>query len=372
MEKTVRILHILQRMEAGGTQALLMNLYRNIDRTKIQFDFLVEYPDKQFYDDEILSMGGRIFYSNVRNDKNIFRFQKQLGDILRKYKYQIVHVHAFTIGYFCLRTAHKCGVPVRIAHSHNNETVRDSKYLLKRIMQKLYPIYATDLFACSKEAGKYLFHSKKFHVLNNAIDSSKFTANPAVRDDVRKELRIGDRIAVGHVGRFHAQKNHDFLLDVFAGFKKKHSNSVLILVGSGDLENQIREKISALGLDDSVMLLGNRKDMNRIYQAMDIFLLPSLFEGLGIVAVEAQAAGIPVIASDGVSLDAKVSPLIHYVKLSRGASEWSEAAEKALKSEYCHKNMQKYIIKSGFDVKSTAGFLQNFYIKKSGMKQGEV
>ncbi len=355
-------------MEAGGTQALLMNLYRNIDRSKIQFDFLVEYPDKQFYDDEILSMGGKIFYSNVRNDKNIFKFQKQLENIIRKYKYKTIHVHAFTIGYFCLRTAYKCNVPVRIAHSHNNETVHDAKYLLKRIMQKIYPIYATDLFACSKEAGKYLFHSKKFIVLNNAIDSSKFIADNAVRNDIKKELNLENKIVVGHVGRFHSQKNHSFVLDVFSEFKKKHDNAVLILVGSGELEKQIREKISDLGLKDSVMLLGNRKDMNRIYQAMDIFILPSLFEGLGIVAIEAQASGIPVIASDGVSLDAKVSPLIHYVKLDKGASVWSKACEKALSSEYCHKNMQKYIVKSGFDVKSTAGFLQNFYIKKSGIK----
>ena len=142
MNQPIRVLHVLQRMEAGGTQALLMNIYRNIDRNKVQFDFLVEYPNKQFYDSEIISLGGRVYYTNVRKDKNIFKFQKVLKNIIDENKYKIIHVHTYSIGYFVLKTAKKCGVPVRIAHSHNNETVHDSKYFLKLFMQKLYTIYA--------------------------------------------------------------------------------------------------------------------------------------------------------------------------------------------------------------------------------------
>ena len=158
MGEVIRVLHILQRMEAGGTQALLMNIYRNIDRNKLQFDFLVEYPEKQFYDDEICSLGGEIYYTSVREDFNIIKFQNQLTNILLENKnYKIVHMHTYSIGYFCLRIAEKCGVPVRIAHSHSNSMTQDYKKYIKYILQRLYTIHATDLFACSQDAGRYLF-----------------------------------------------------------------------------------------------------------------------------------------------------------------------------------------------------------------------
>lgn len=222
MSEPIRVLHILQRMEAGGTQALLMSIYRKIDRTKVQFDFLVEYPDEQFYDQEIKNLGGRIYYTNVRNDFNIPKFCKQLRQIFEENpKYRIVHVHTYSIGYFCLKTAQKAGVPVRIAHSHNNETVHDSKYAFKLIMQKLYTLHATDLFACSDEAGKYLFKNEPFQVLPNAIDSDKFIADDEVRKKIRMEFDLDDKLVIGHVGRFHPQKNHDFLIDIFSEIKKK-------------------------------------------------------------------------------------------------------------------------------------------------------
>ena len=158
MGEPIRVLHILQRMEAGGTQALLMNIYRKIDRTKVQFDFLVVYKEKQFYDDEIEKMGGHVYKLSFREDLNLPKFQKDLAVFFAQHhEYKIVHCHAYTIGYFCLKAAKKAGIPVRIAHSHNNETVHDIKYLPKLFMQRLFTLNATDLFACSNEAGKYLF-----------------------------------------------------------------------------------------------------------------------------------------------------------------------------------------------------------------------
>lgn len=366
MSEPIRVLHVLQRMEAAGTQALLMNLYRNIDRDKVQFDFLVEYPDKQFYDDEIIQLGGRIYYTSVRLDKNIIKFERQLKQILQEHpEYKVIHVHAFTIGYFVLRIAKKCGVPVRIAHSHNNETIHDSKYALKLIMQKLFSIHATDFFACSKEAGEYLFRNKKFHVLNNAIQSEKFIANVTVRNEVRKELHLGEHFTVGHVGRFHSQKNHFFLLSVFALLKKKCPDAKLLLVGTGDLESEIKKQVKTLSLEEDVLFLGNRKDMDRIYQAMDIFVLPSLFEGLGIVAVEAQSAGIPCVVSDGVSRNAALSPLICYMETNADESAFVDKILKHKDHELTHTNTQKYIIDAGFDVKMTAQEMQRFYLEKA-------
>lgn len=365
MEGPIRILHVLQRMEAGGTQALLMNLYRKIDKTKIQFDFLVEYPNKQFYDDEILKMGGKIFYTNIRNDFNIFKFQKTLKKVIMKNNYRIIHVHAYTIGFFALRVAKKCNVPVRIAHSHNNQTVKDRKYIMKKIMQKIYTIYATDLFACSEEAGRYLFKNKKFNILNNSIDSQKFIYKDDLRNKVRKNLGIkDDEFLVGHIGRLHAQKNHNFLLNVFVEIKKKIKKSKLLLIGDGPLEAEIRNKIKKLGIEQNVIMLKNRSDVNELYMAMDVFILPSLFEGLGIVAIEAQASGTPCLTADTLPLESNVSPLFKSLSLNESPDKWAEEAIKISESKYKHKNMQKYIENANYDVSKSARKMEKYYLEK--------
>ena len=310
MGEPIRVLHILQRMEAGGTQALLMNIYRKIDRTKVQFDFLVVYKEKQFYDDEIEKMGGHVYKLSFREDLNLPKFQKDLAVFFTQHhEYKIVHCHAYTIGYFCLKAAKKAGIPVRIAHSHSNAAVHDVKLPLKLIMQKLFTRYSTDLFACSEEAGKFAFKGKKFGIVQNAIDSQKFIADANIREEIRKALRVENKFVVGHVGRMQPEKNHDFLIDVFAELKKSKPDAELILVGTGPLEDKVKSKVVEKGLSDCVHFLGNRKDMNRIYQAMDVFVFPSLFEGLGIVAIEAQAAGVPIVCSEGLPPETDITPI---------------------------------------------------------------
>ena len=365
MNEPVRVLHILQRMEAGGTQALLMNIYRKIDRTKVQFDFLVEYPDKQFYDDEIKEFGGKVYYSTVRKDFNLPKFSNMLKKILMyEYPYKIVHMHTYSIGYFCLKVARQCGVPVRIAHSHNNETVHDIKYLPKLALQKIYTIYATDLFACSEEAGKYLFKDKPFHVLKNAIDSEKFIADEKIRKDIRRELGLEGRFVVGHVGRLHPQKNHEDLIDVFNEIKKRESNAEMILVGTGPLEEKIKSKVAEMRLSKSVYFLGNRKDMNRIFHAMDVFVFPSLFEGLGIVAIEAQAAGIPIVCSEGLPPETNITPIYRKLMLSDGAEKWADVAIEMALNPNAHANMQQYVIDAGFDMDATAKYMESYYLNQ--------
>lgn len=364
MKKPIRILHVLQRMEAGGTQALLMNIYRNIDREKVQFDFFVEYEEKQFYDDEILDMGGKIYYSNVRKDFNIFKFEKKLKEVIIENDYKIVHVHTYSIGYFALKTAKKCGVPVRIAHSHNNETVHDSKYYIKKVLQKLYTIYATDFFACSISAGKYLFKNRNFQVLNNSIDSGKFIFDSKKRESTRKELGIDDCLVVGNVGRLHPQKNQTFLLDIFNNIKNVNEKSKLIIIGSGPLEKELKEKVHKLNLDDDVIFLSNRKDMPELFQSMDIFILPSLFEGLGIVAIEAQAAGIPCLTSDMVPKETLITPLIKQKSLDDSPEIWAKEAIENAKNKFSKTNTQKDIIKNGYDIKDSAKKIEEFYFKK--------
>lgn len=365
MGEPIRVLHILQRMEAGGTQALLMNIYRKIDRTKVQFDFLVVYKEKQFYDDEIEKMGGHVYKLSFREDLNLPKFQKDLaGFFAQHHEYKIVHCHAYTIGYFCLKAAKKAGIPVRIAHSHSNAAVHDVKLPLKLIMQKLFTIYSTDLFACSEEAGKFAFKGKKFGIVQNAIDSQKFIADANIREKIRKALRVESKFVVGHVGRMQPEKNHDFLIDVFAEIKKKKSDAELILVGTGPLEEKVKSKVAEKGLSDCVHFLGNRKDMNRIYQAMDVFVFPSLFEGLGIVAIEAQAAGVPIVCSEGLPPETDITPIYRKLLLSDGEEKWANAALEMAQNPSAHTNTQKYVIDAGFDMDATAKYMENYYLDR--------
>lgn len=365
MGEPIRVLHILQRMEAGGTQALLMNIYRKIDRTKVQFDFLVVYKEKQFYDDEIEKMGGHIYKLSFREDLNLPKFQKELADFFAQHhEYQIVHCHAYTIGYFCLKAAKKAGIPVRIAHSHSNAAVHDVKLPLKLIMQKLFTIYSTDLFACSEEAGKFAFKAKKFGIVQNAIDSQKFIADANIREEIRKALRVENKFVVGHVGRMQPEKNHDFLIDVFAELKKSKPDAELILIGTGPLEDKVKGKVAEKGLSNCVHFLGNRKDMNRIYQAMDVFVFPSLFEGLGIVAIEAQAAGVPIVCSEGLPPETDITPIYRKLLLSDGAEKWANAALEMAQNPKAHTNMQKYIIDAGFDMDAIAKYMESYYLNR--------
>lgn len=362
MGEPIRVLHVLQRMEAGGTQALLMNIYRNIDRKKVQFDFLVEYSNKQFYDDEIKKLGGKIYYTTVKEDNNIIKFNKDVKKVLVENNYKIIHVHTYSIGYFVLKTAKKSGVPIRIAHSHNNATVHDYKYLLKLFMQKIYTIYANQLFACSEEAGKYLFKNKPFKVLKNAIDSEKFVYNNEISESIRKKLGIAENFVVGHVGRFHEQKNHMFLLEVFKEIKNKKGNAKLILIGTGPLETEIKKKVKKLNLENDVIFLGNISNVNELYQAMDVFILPSLFEGLGIVAIEAQAAGLPVVTSTGVAKDAIVTSNIVQISLDAPIEEWVNTICEIKVND---KNLVIDNIKNaGYDIEENAKKMQEFYIDK--------
>lgn len=367
MSEPIRVLHILQRMEAGGTQALLMNIYRKIDRSKIQFDFLVVYKEDQFYDEEIKQLGGNLYKMSFREDLNLFKFKQDLNLFFKKHKeYQIVHCHAYTFGYWCLKEAKRVGIQTRIVHSHSNGMTNDNKKIIKKIMQKLFLKYSTDYFACSEEAGRFLFGEKKFKILPNAIDSSKFIASDKIRKNIRNELMLSDKFVIGHVGRFQPEKNHFFLLEVFCEINKLKNNSILLLIGSGPLEKKVKIRAKELNIEDKVIFLQNRKDINRIYQAMDVFIFPSLYEGLGIVAIEAQASGIPIVCSDRIPKETNITPLYERLSLSKKAKEWAIESINISNHPFVHNDMSNYILESGFDLTLTVEMLQEFYDKCTG------
>lgn len=290
-EEPIRIAQIVGKWIGGGVEAVVMNYYRHLDHSKIQFDFICDDDSTNIPYDEIEKLGGKVIL--IPPYQKVFKYQRELRRVLRDGKYKIVHSHINTLSVFPLYAAKKVGVPVRIAHSHSTTNKKEwKKNLLKQVLRPFSKKYATNYMCCSELAGRWLFGDKaydegKVYLLNNAIDLDKFKYDKKIKDKKRKELGIKeDTIVIGHIGRFVAQKNHTFLIDIFNQFHKKEKNSILLLAGQGPLQEEIKNKVRELGLDDSVRFLGQRNDANELYQVFDVFLLPSLYEGLPVVGVK--------------------------------------------------------------------------------------
>jgi glycosyltransferase involved in cell wall biosynthesis len=278
-------------------------------------------------------------------------------------EYKIVHVHQDCLSSVILKVAKKCGVPVRIAHSHSGSQDKNLKYLIKLFYKQFIPAHATQLFACGKEAGEWMFGGAPFRVLNNAIDTTCYSYNTERHNSMRRELQIpDDAFVVGHVGRFNTVKNHTFLLDVFAKANAQNENLVLLLVGDGDLRAEMEQKAATLGISDRVIFTGVRSDVPDLMQAMDCFVFPSLYEGLGIVAVEAQAAGLPCLVSDGVPVECVKTDLVKHIPLSASTTQW---AEEILKTQrISRRNTKDQIVQAGYDIEANAQWLQNYYLEQ--------
>lgn len=302
MKKPIRIAQIIDVMDNGGIESVVMNYYRNIDRSKYQFDFITSIDSSLPQKEEIESLGGKIYLTPRYT--SLFKYNKALKKIFKENDYSIVHCHMGALSLFPLRIAKKCGIKSRICHAHSTSSKKEWKRnLIKKILRLFVKIYPTDYFACGEYAGRWLYGNKTFnkgnvHVMPNAIDCELFKYNEKIRKEVRKELKIEDKFVIGNIGRFVSQKNHTFLIDIFNEISKKIDNAILVLIGEGPLEKQIKDKVKEYNLEEKVLFLGVRKDCYRMYQAMDLFVLPSLYEGLPVVGVEAQCAGLPCIFSD--------------------------------------------------------------------------
>lgn len=356
----IRVLHIVTYMGRGGLETMLMNYYRHIDRSKIQFDFLVHRDFRADYDDEIESLGGRI-YRLPRLVPWSPAYRRKLNRFFTEHpEYRIVHVHQDCLSAVFLKAAKKHGVPVRIAHSHTSNQDKNLKYFIKLYYRRLIPRFATQMFACSQKAGEWMFRGAPFQILNNAIDAGQYRYNSRLAAQKRKELGISDdSFVMGHVGRFGREKNHEFLLEIFAAIQKKRHNAVLLLVGDGSLRPEIESRITALGLRGKVLLTGVREDVPALLQAMDVFVFPSLYEGLPVTMMEAQASGLPCVVSDRVPSECKKTELVTFLSLRAPAEEWAEqimSAYRMKREETCAQ-----IAASGFDIVENAKWLQNYY-----------
>lgn len=314
------VAQIMGKWVGGGVESVIMNYYRHLDHSKIRFDFICDEDSTRIPYDEIKKLGGRVFL--VPKYQNLPKYLKALGKLFKENQYRIVHSNINTLSVFPLCAAKKAGVPIRISHSHSTSNPKEWKRnLIKNILRPFSKRYATDYFACSELAGRYLFGNKAFDrgevkIIHNAIDVDKFKFDEAARKKLRQEFGIKDStVVIGHVGRFVQQKNHTFLVDVFKEYHKKNPDSKLLLVGSGPLEDEIKKKVERLDLEDSVLFLGQRDDINKLYSVMDVFCLPSLYEGLPVVGIEAQATGLPTIFSNRISKEVIVSSYAEIVSI---------------------------------------------------------
>lgn len=361
-DKTMRVLHIVTNMSYGGLENLLMNYYRNMDRSRIQFDFLTHVDIHQDFEEEIAALGGRLYRLPRLNPFSI-GYRQQLRRFFAEHpEYRIVHSHLDCLSAIPLKAAQQAGVPVRIAHSHTSSLVHNWKMLIKYLYRPLISHYATDLFACGDKAGDWMFRGSPYTIVNNAIDAAAFRFDPKVSQEVRQELELGDCLTMGHVGQFRTEKNHLFLIDIFDAVLKKHPDSRLVLVGKGPQMEPAIQKADALGIREKILFLGARSDISELMQAMDVFVLPSLYEGLGIVAVEAQAAGLPCLISDGVPMACKATELVVQIPLSSGVEAWAGEAMKAVGTP--RRVTTGEIVSSGFDIAENALWLENFYLSE--------
>lgn len=360
---TVRILHVVTDMNRGGIETMLMNYYRQINRNKIQFDFLVHRETKAEYDDEIESLGGQIYRMPRLNPLSL-KYYNELSCCLKNNKYEIIHSHIDCMSAYPLKIAKKSGIPVRIAHAHSTNQDKNWKYPIKYISFRKIPLYATDYFACSEKAGKWMFPGHDFLVLKNAIDINKYVPNEKNRENIKKEFGIkNNSLVIGHVGRFSYPKNHSFLIDIFYCIKKYRPDSYLMLIGGGKDMINIRQKVKQLKLENNVIFTGLRSDVHILMQAMDIFVFPSIYEGLGMSVIEAQAAGLPCVISNEVPKECIVTQgLVSIQDLSMSADKWAKHILKRL----CivHKNHNQEIAESGYDIVEAAKWLEEYYVKK--------
>ena len=359
----IRVLHVVTYMGRGGLETMIMNYYRHMDRSKVQFDFLTHRDFRADYDDEIEALGGRIYRLPrlVPWSKN---YRAALNSFFAGHpEYRIVHVHQDCLSSVILKAAKKQGVPVRIAHSHNSSQDKNLKYPIKLFYRRQIAGNATELFACGKDAGDWMFCGAHYRILNNAIDTGQYIYNPVRSQKVRQELGIpSESFVVGHIGRFNAVKNHTFLLDVFSKLKEQQQNALLLLVGDGDLRGEVEKKASDLGLSDCVIFTGIRSDVPDLLQAMDCFVFPSLYEGLPVTLIEAQAAGLPCIVSDSVSAECAKTRLMDRISLHENPTVWANRISERAHSS--RPNTQEELICAGYDIAANAQWLQNYYIEQ--------
>ena len=364
-EKPIRVLNLFTIMDRGGAETMVMNYYRNINRDKVQFDFIVHRDQRGAYDDEIERLGGHIYRFCPIRPWKMKQYKAMITSFFDSHpNYYIIHSHMSEMGVYILQEAKNRGVPVRICHAHNAQVGWDYKTPLRYYYKRLIATETTHRFVCSEKAGIWLFgkaYVDEFIFMSNAIRTSSFRYNKDTRDRVRTELGIQDKIVIGHVGRFNTQKNHPFVVKVFSSIHRFSPDTVLILIGDGEEKNRIKRQVEHLGLKKSVVFLGSRGDVNDLLQAMDAFLFPSKYEGLSLALIEAQTTGLPCVVSDSISSESFLTENVNPLSLQLSCDEWANTIISVLNSK-TRTDCADTIIQKGFDIESNVKWLEDFYL----------
>lgn len=356
----IRVLNIIPTLNCcGGMENYVMNYYRYIDKTKIQFDFITHTNLEASFSDEIIKMGGKIYCLPEFKISNLIEIYRSLVKFFKNHKeYKIIHCHMVNAGFLYLPIAMKYGVKVRIVHSHNTKYADKISHAIRnRLLVAIGMQFATHRIACTQKAGDFLFKKRKYEIVRNAIDCERFAYNESIRNKMRKRYGIKDQILLGNIARFVPQKNHMFMVDLLRNLLCIDSRYMLCFVGDGELLTQVKEATS--DIEDHVLFVGAQQNVEDYYNMFDFFILPSIYEGLGIVNIEAQCSGLPVIVSDAVPFDVKVTNLIDFLPLT--INVWvNKIVEKNKKIDNRMAHL-KSIELSGYDVRHEAKSLMEMY-----------
>ncbi len=357
-----RVLQVVAGMNRGGTETMLMNHYRALDREKVQFDFLVHTDKECAYDREIESLGGRIFHAMPIRPWTYLQYFRWLNNFFAEHAHEFVAVHGHiqeNTG-FALHYAQKYGIAHRLISSHTAPSTRDYKYIFREFARIFFNKSATTKIACADDSGKYLYRGDDYIVLRNAINTDLFKYNPKTRNILRKQLNISENdIVIGHVGRFDAAKNQRFLVDLFEKLHVKNRNFKLILVGDGITFNDIYNHINEIQISNDVRLLGSRSDVNDILQAIDIFVMPSIYEGLPVSVIEAQASGLPCVLSDTIDKQCDITGNVHFLPLNGPIEKWIDTIISCASKD--RQDCLQQIIDAGYDVNNNIKLLLPLY-----------
>lgn len=370
----IRVLHSVSNMDRAGIETMLMNYYRHMDRNVIQFDFLCNKAKPGAYDEEIHALGGRIYRTPGLNPAKYPQYLKFMKSLFREHsEYSIVEAHNGALGVYALHAAKVNHIPVRIFHAHGASITKDWKLPIKLFCKALLPHNMNQHFTCGIAAaecyfGRRVVNRQDYVFVPNAIEIERFSFNNETRNRIREAYGLTHKHVVGHVGRFMAQKNHTFLLDIFAALKKQDADAHLVLIGEGELMDTTKEKADRLGISDSVSFVGVASNVNEWYQAFDAFVLPSIWEGLPVVGVEAQAADLPCIFSRSITSEIGILDDAKFMELTENPADWADAIRTVM-ARTDRKSVRDVIAKHGYDISVEAKKLQKRYMELAGVEK---
>ncbi len=375
MAEPIRILHVFGTTGLGGAESRTMDLYRHIDRSRVQFDFIVHTGEAGHFDKEINELGGRIFRVPRFRIYNYFSYKKAFEEFFKEHReFRMVQGHITSSASIYLPIAKRAGIPVTIAHARSAGVDKGIKGVLTRWMRRNLSAKTDYMFTCSRLAGISVFGKKaveegKTIFIPNAIDCPAFAYSEEKREKIRKELALTGKYVIGHVGRFHYAKNHEYLIRIFAELCKKSEKYELILLGGGSGMENIKEQAESLGVSKKVHFLGSQSNISDYYQAMDYFVYPSRFEGLPGTVVEAQTCGLKCVMSDTICDEVAVTGLVHTMSIKEEPSKWAEYIEAT--ENYERVSHVDEMRQAGFDVSTQTGIMMDFYETGKWEKQKE-